>query len=224
MEEKNYKELAVFSKNKIFGYVKCDSEDYETIKNYRILINSKGYPIFNLEGKTYRLHRWIMGNPTGLQVDHINHDKLDVRKNNLRIVNNQTNCQNRQIHSNNTTGYRGVSKTKTGKYYAYVGHNYKKINCGIYEDVEDAAQASANKRAELGYLDEGILPKITPVEHKRYISDKSSSAGISWNSKYQKWSVKIWTKEKEYWFGYHDTLEKAEEKLALVKDSIKNKK
>lgn len=63
-------------------------------------------------------------------MDHINHNTLDNRKCNLRIVSksqNQMNCN-----------YKGVSRTKSGKFYAYIKINQKQINLGAYENEPDA--------------------------------------------------------------------------------------
>src|SRR5690348_9287785 len=66
--------------------------------------------------KRIGLHRWIMNDPEGLVVDHINNDTLDNRKMNLRVVTIQQNSQNRAgVSSNNTSGYRGVRYDKRSK-------------------------------------------------------------------------------------------------------------
>lgn len=59
--------------------------------------------------KQFSIHRMLMGDPEGKQVDHINHDTLDCRRANLRVATcsqNQLNRKGRQ--KNNTTGFRGV--------------------------------------------------------------------------------------------------------------------
>lgn len=47
--------------------------------------------------RTFRLHRLIAGTPNGLVTDHINHDRLDNRRNNLRICTQQSNARNRRL-------------------------------------------------------------------------------------------------------------------------------
>lgn len=62
-----------------------------------------------VDSKTVFMHRLLLGFPTG-QVDHINHDTLDNRRANLRIVTNQVNNANRAgPYSTNKTGVRGLS-------------------------------------------------------------------------------------------------------------------
>lgn len=78
-----------------------DLEDYDIIKNYLWRENDNGYCIAQLRKqnsrKYIRLHRLIMSAPDSKQVDHINHNTLDNRKQNLRIVSNQENCFNKDV-------------------------------------------------------------------------------------------------------------------------------
>lgn len=87
--------------------------------------------------------------------DHINGIPLDNRRENIRLTNTQGNSQNRrETQKNSTSGKRGVTFQKSsGKWMAYVRHNYKSIYVGLYEDVESAAKAAADKRMELGFLE-----------------------------------------------------------------------
>ena len=81
-----------------------DKEDYDKIKNYCWYITSAGYVCSNGE----LLHRLVMDAKTGYDVDHINHNPLDCRKNNLRICTHQQNIFNSKTPSHNTSGYKGV--------------------------------------------------------------------------------------------------------------------
>ena len=62
-------------------------------------VNTQGYASFMYQGKNYLAHRviWEMHNgkiPKGMQIDHINRNRLDNRIENLRLVTHQQNCWN----------------------------------------------------------------------------------------------------------------------------------
>ncbi len=90
------------------------------------------------------LHRLVMGNPIGMQVDHFNHDKLDCQKHNLRVCTPTQNGQNRKGPTAvSKTGFRGVSLFRNGKYTAKIVVNGKPVNLGYFFKKEDAANAYA---------------------------------------------------------------------------------
>jgi hypothetical protein len=105
-----------------------------------------------------RLHRFLMGNPKGKLIDHINHDTLDNRRSvNLREATVSENLQNRKgLTSHNTSGFRGVSFDKSkGKYRAYIRVNNKLKALGCFESAVEAADvASAARRKYMPYSNE----------------------------------------------------------------------
>lgn len=75
------------------------------------------------------------------QVDHINRDKLDNRKENLRPATNALNGCNKGPQTNNTSGYKGVSwSTVSGKWSVEIIKDQKKHYLGLFEDREMAAR------------------------------------------------------------------------------------
>lgn len=130
-------------------------EDYEWVSAMSwSLAGLKGYPqtaIPRGDG-TYRmakLHRLILGEPEGLQVDHINGDRLDNRRENLREA---TNSQNRAGFSSGkpgATGVRGVYLTKHGTYTARVTHMYKVHQKSGFKTLEEAVAWRNDKGEEL---------------------------------------------------------------------------
>ena len=63
----------------------------------------------NGKQKIIHIHRVIINAPKGMQVDHINGNPLDNRRENLRICTNQQNGMNRGKPKDNTSGYKGVT-------------------------------------------------------------------------------------------------------------------
>jgi hypothetical protein len=116
-----------------------DPDDYEKFVKNNSFHLDKGYVT---NGKKKYLHRLIMNAPDDMVVDHINGDKLDNRKENLRICTNQQNQMNRGKTKNNKTGFKGVCFNKRdNKYQANIKVDGKKKHLGLFEKSEDAYKA-----------------------------------------------------------------------------------
>lgn len=121
-----------------------DVEDLDKLESYKWHSDKHGYVkrTQNKNGvrKKVFLHRLIMNAPKGLMVDHINHNPLDNRKCNLRLVNNKENQYNTQPNKGNK--YKGVYKnTKVDKFEARIGIDGDSRYLGIYPDEPHAAIA-----------------------------------------------------------------------------------
>lgn len=129
----------------------CDVEDWERLKYMMWNASGRGYANARntKTGKTARFHIEVMGNRDGLVVDHINRNKLDNRKSNLRFVTQRANTINKTIQKNNNTGTMGV-RFRNGKWEACVWVNRKKICVGRFESKEDAIIAR-EKAEEIYY-------------------------------------------------------------------------
>ncbi len=136
-----------------------DDIDYERLKS----LNSMIWSIVKKRGKIYfsknfckkriELHRWIMGEPEGKYIDHIDGNTLDNTRKNLRICSNATNLRNaNHLRPNNTSGFAGVWLNKReNKWEAEIKVNYKKVWLGKFSDIKDAIKA--RKKAEIKYFD-----------------------------------------------------------------------
>ncbi len=92
--------------------------------------------------KTLLLHRVVLGiMDSKIKIDHINGDKLDCRKANLRIATTNQNTKNRLKHTKSTSKYKGVCfVTKSQKWRASIRFNYKSYFLGEFHSEEDAAK------------------------------------------------------------------------------------
>lgn len=133
-----------------------DKEDYDKIKGYCWSVEVRGYMVANArQGRNVpkiKMHQLIMPK-TDLVIDHINHNKFDNRKENLRICTQQQNCMNTIKPKHNTSGYIGVSWSKIKKaWVAQIRVNYKTIILGYYEVIEEAV--NARREGEFKYFGE----------------------------------------------------------------------
>ena len=132
-----------------------DDEFYDYLSKFKWHY-STGYAKRNLwnyqskKAKIVRMHHFILPMKKGLQIDHINGDTLDNRLVNLRYVKQKENLRNQGLRSDNTSGFKGVSKWKNGQWRAYIVVNYKQILLGIHKTKEKAAEAY-NKAAKKYY-------------------------------------------------------------------------
>jgi hypothetical protein len=122
-----------------------DDEDYCDLSQYKWSLATCGYAQRGTSPKIY-MHRQIMNAPTGMEVDHINGNRADNRKSNLRLCSHQQNLQARPRFKNNSSGFRGVNYEKKGlkHWRARIELNGKKIDLGLYIDPRDAAIAYNN--------------------------------------------------------------------------------
>lgn len=116
----------------------------------------RGYGQFYYEGRVQLAHRvaWIMHHgpiPDGMVIDHVCHNTLCVNPEHLRLATIKANVENcgGARACNKTSGFRGVRPTPQGRWMARVGHQGRQIYVGVFDTVEEAAQAAAAKRTEL---------------------------------------------------------------------------
>lgn len=120
-----------------------DDEDFEWLSKFKWCFDC-GYAARRTtkkEGmKLVYMHRYMSNVPNDMEIDHINGDKLDNRRENLRICTHSENVLNQPIHKNSKTGKKGVFKHQ-GKFVAAIRINNKKIYIGIYSTVDEASKA-----------------------------------------------------------------------------------
>lgn len=137
-----------------------DLEDYEEVKKYNWFLNN-GYAGTNIRKGSVangnytqtrvQLHQLIMKPKKGYITDHINRDRSDNRRSNLRYLTYAQNNRNRSVAIDNTSGVTGVY-WEHSKWRARIYYKYENKCLGRFESKEDAIKARRN--AEIEYFGE----------------------------------------------------------------------
>ena len=122
-----------------------DLDDFEKVKQHKWYIDKNGY----IRTKTkviIALHHFIMGciPEEGFYTDHINMNKSDNRKQNLRLCTKGENAVNSKLRADNKTGAKGIFEYTPGKWKARVGGEH----IGCFLSPEEAARAYDKKLIE----------------------------------------------------------------------------
>jgi hypothetical protein len=138
----------------IVAYALVDPEDHERLSSFRWTISNYGYACRTLSIKetagvlyprrTLLMHRAILGLDFGdpLQGDHLNRNRLDNRRANLRIVPREGQSQNKITPGGSI--YRGVFRSVSGRRWIAKVQNR---HLGTFDTEYEAAQAAAAERA-----------------------------------------------------------------------------
>jgi hypothetical protein len=130
-----------------------DDEDFERVNQFRWFITINGYASRTInfksgpqETKTQKMHRFILNVPDDMETDHINHNRLDNRKCNLRICTKSENQHNAKVRKDSISGYKGVSQRNNSIYRkkpwrAYITYKGKPKHIGYYRTALEAAIA-----------------------------------------------------------------------------------
>jgi len=111
-----------------------------------------GYRVVFVNGKLYLAHRviWAVVNgawpETG--IDHINRNKTDNRWANLRLATRSQNAMNRPAQSNNTSGYKGVSRNGK-RWAANIHEDGRKRHLGTFDTPKEAHAAYCRAAVKL---------------------------------------------------------------------------
>jgi len=129
-----------------------DKTFIEIVRGYKWHLHHEGYA--ESGSNSIFLHHLVLGRPpVGMEIDHINRNRLDNRFENLRSVTFGQNNMNVSVGTNNTSGVTGVSWHKGArKWQAGIMLDYKNKHLGLFERKQDAIDA--RKEAERKYFGE----------------------------------------------------------------------
>ena len=127
-----------------------DAADYDALSAYKWCVQRgsggdwramRKAPRAGGAGDSILMHRAIAGAPSGMVVDHINHNSLDNRRANLRVCTHAENLRNRTGNKDSSSQYLGVSWHKArGKWTAQIEIEGRKKHLGYFVDEESAAR------------------------------------------------------------------------------------
>jgi AP2 domain len=137
-----------------------DADDYAELSKFKWCANWSPFGFYAIRrirlpnGKwtVEYMHRRILGLQPGDKrvVDHRNHNGLDDRRKNLRIINGSQNQMNGRRPRHNTSGYKGVCFDKRSKkWMASIQTSGKQKTLGYFNTAEAANEAVRKARAEL---------------------------------------------------------------------------
>ena len=195
------RELIIESKTHGKFIVLYDAEDEDKVAahTWHVMSNSHGafYVTTNVphpdggwyiraNGKRERrrdallLHQLIAGTPKGMETDHINGNRLDNRKSNLRVCTHAENQRNKGSQRNNASGFKGVYYKKRHKnmineyskpWVAQISYFSRPMHLGVYKTPEEAAEAYDRKACELWDIVNLERMLNFPERYEEYMSD-----------------------------------------------------
>lgn len=140
-----------------------DDDDYESLSKHKWYLH-KGGAVHHRSAaeKVIFMHRRILNPPQGMCIDHINGNKLDNRRVNLRVCTSGENSQHRiKLPHHNTSGVLGVSWHKhLQKWQVRINVKKQCVCLGYFSRLQDAAQA--RREAEQKYFGE-FAPSIREI-------------------------------------------------------------
>lgn len=115
-----------------------DDDDFDELNKVKWSFDGQ-YAQRKVENKTIRMHRVILDSP---QVDHIDGNRLNNQRANLRVCNHKQNQRNRKKNKKMSSKYKGVSWHKqTEKWRARIQTDDGAVHLGLFDSEIDAAQA-----------------------------------------------------------------------------------
>ena len=130
------------------GHATIDVASHAIVSDHRWRMSSDGYAVTKIEGKSVKMHRMLMPHAGGREVDHIDGNRLNNCLNNLRLVTDTEQSQNRGVRSDSKTGHRNVHfDPKKGLYRVIVTAPDGRRHGHRHKNLQDALDEAASLRA-----------------------------------------------------------------------------
>ncbi len=193
-----------------------DDEDWDRISKYKWRISKAGYAYRNgkIDGKMkyILMHRYTLNALPGITVDHINFNRLDNRKANLRNISVLDNSRIKRPKGKYTGVYFDPEHKKFRVHIKAAGRH---IFIGSFDNEIEAAEA--RDRAVIYFDGKGKLnfpDKIDKYRENPHIPNQAiprsgKYIGICWHSRRFKWSAYISVNEEKKHLGYFEYAEDA---------------
>jgi hypothetical protein len=151
-------------------YAYVDAADYEWLNQWHWYLDS-GYAARHEKGKTILMHRLIMQPPEGMLVDHVDGNRANNCRVNLRVCTRLENTRNRRAHGDSASRFKGVRRCKrTGRWYARLCFRGQRMWLGYFDSEVEAARAYDRQAVELfGAFARPNFPEEWPPERRAQV-------------------------------------------------------
>ena len=188
-------------------FATVDDVDYDWLTRTQWAYDPKGYAYRTIKGVIIYMHRAVLNASGPVVVDHINGDRLDNRRENLRIATKaQNNYNQRPQKRPKSSQYKGVSLNKTvNRWQAHIKKGDERRYLGLYDSEQDAARAyNAAARHYFGeYAFVNDVPDDNWTMHNLSVGSKTSTyRGVHYSTRDKKWKAQIQVNKIKAFIGY----------------------